>query len=57
MHADKHSKSCFIGVHRRPKRLFRSDDNLDDDHLMRTAGRFSRRLRAWNHDAAGAINL
>src|SRR6202166_3881084 len=24
-----------------------SDDSLDDNHLMRMAGRFSRRLRAW----------
>jgi hypothetical protein len=24
-----------------------SDENLDDNHLMRMAGRFSRRLRAW----------
>ena len=24
-----------------------SDDGLDDNHLMRMAGRFSRRLRAW----------
>jgi hypothetical protein len=27
--------------------LYGSDDNLDDTHLMRMAGRFSRRLRAW----------
>jgi hypothetical protein len=27
--------------------LHGSDDNLDDNHLMRMAGRFSRRLRAW----------
>jgi hypothetical protein len=27
-----------------------SDDNLDDNHLMRMAGRFSRRLRAWAKD-------
>jgi hypothetical protein len=27
--------------------LYDSDDNLDDNHLMRMAGRFSRRLRAW----------
>jgi len=27
--------------------LYGSDDNLDDNHLMRMAGRFSRRLRAW----------
>jgi hypothetical protein len=26
---------------------FGSDDNLDDNHLMRMAGRFSRRLRGW----------
>jgi hypothetical protein len=26
--------------------LYGSDDNLDDNHLMRMAGRFSRRLRA-----------
>jgi hypothetical protein len=28
-------------------RLRGSDDNLDDNHLMRMAGRFGRRLRAW----------
>jgi hypothetical protein len=27
--------------------LFGSDDNLDNAHLMRLAGRFSRRLRGW----------
>lgn len=27
--------------------LYGSDTNLDDTHLMRMAGRFSRRLRAW----------
>lgn len=27
--------------------LYGSGDNLDDNHLMRMAGRFSRRLRAW----------
>ncbi len=27
--------------------LHGSDDHLDDNHLMRMAGRFSRRLRAW----------
>ncbi len=27
--------------------LYDSDENLDDNHLMRLAGRFSRRLRAW----------
>jgi hypothetical protein len=27
--------------------LYGADDNLDDNHLMRMAGRFSRRLRAW----------
>lgn len=27
--------------------LHGTDDNLDDTHLMRMAGRFSRRLRAW----------
>ena len=27
--------------------LFDSDDNLDDTHLMRLAGRFSRRVRGW----------
>src|SRR5207302_4100017 len=27
--------------------LYGSEDNLDDNHLMRMAGRFSRRLRAW----------
>ena len=29
------------------RELFGSDENLDDNHLMRMAGRFSRRLRAW----------
>jgi len=27
--------------------LYGSDENLDDTHLIRRAGRFSRRLRAW----------
>jgi hypothetical protein len=27
--------------------LYGSDEKLDDEHLMRMAGRFSRRLRAW----------
>jgi hypothetical protein len=27
--------------------LYDSEENLDDNHLMRMAGRFSRRLRAW----------
>ena len=27
--------------------LYGSDENLDDNHLIRMAGRFSRRLRAW----------
>jgi len=27
--------------------LYGSDDKLDKQHLMRMAGRFSRRLRAW----------
>jgi DNA-binding transcriptional ArsR family regulator len=27
--------------------LFESDDNLDNNHLMRLAGRFSRRVRGW----------
>lgn len=26
---------------------YRSDENLNDNHLMRMAGHFSRRLRAW----------
>ena len=29
------------------RELHGSDENLDDTHLMRMAGRFSRRLRAW----------
>jgi hypothetical protein len=29
------------------RELYGSDENLDDDHLMRMAGRFSRRLRGW----------
>jgi hypothetical protein len=29
------------------RELYGSDKNLDDNHLMRMAGRFSRRLRAW----------
>jgi hypothetical protein len=29
------------------RELFGSDEDLDDNHLMRMAGRFSRRLRAW----------
>src|SRR5260370_17889793 len=32
------------------RELHGSDDNLDDNHLMRMAGRFSRRLRAWAKD-------
>src|SRR5690349_16002679 len=27
--------------------LYGSDDNLDDTHLMRMAGRFSRRVHGW----------
>ncbi|MCA1696476.1 MAG: hypothetical protein LC749_18105, partial [Actinobacteria bacterium] len=33
------------------RRLFGSDDTLDNTHLMRMAGRFSRRVRAWAKDA------
>lgn len=34
-----------------------SDDNLDTNHLMRMAGRFSRRVRAWaNHNAVPVID-
>jgi hypothetical protein len=29
------------------RRLYGGDDNLDDTHLMRMAGRFSRRVRGW----------
>ena len=29
------------------RELYGSDEDLDDNHLMRMAGRFSRRLRAW----------
>jgi len=29
------------------RRLFGTDDNLDNTHLMRMAGRFSRRVRGW----------
>ena len=29
------------------RELYGSDENLDDNHLMRMAGRFSRRLRGW----------
>lgn len=29
------------------RQLFGTDDNLDNNHLIRLAGRFSRRLRAW----------
>jgi hypothetical protein len=29
------------------RELYGSDENLDNNHLMRMAGRFSRRLRAW----------
>jgi hypothetical protein len=29
------------------RELYGSDEHLDDNHLMRMAGRFSRRLRAW----------
>jgi len=29
------------------RELYGSEENLDDNHLMRMAGRFSRRLRAW----------
>lgn len=31
------------------RELFGNDDNLDNTHLMRLAGRFSRRLRGWAH--------
>ena len=30
--------------------MYGSDQDLDDTHLMRMAGRFSRRLRAWAKD-------
>ena len=30
--------------------LYGSDDDLDNNHLMRMAGRFSRRLRAWTKE-------
>ena len=29
------------------RELYGSEENLDDNHLLRMAGRFSRRLRAW----------
>ena len=29
------------------RELYGSDEDLDNNHLMRMAGRFSRRLRAW----------
>src|SRR6516165_2717403 len=29
------------------RELYGSDENLDNNHLMRMAGRFGRRLRAW----------
>ena len=29
------------------RELYGSDENLDNNHLMRMAGRFSRRLRGW----------
>ena len=29
------------------RELYGSDENLDENHLMRMSGRFSRRLRAW----------
>jgi hypothetical protein len=29
------------------RRLYGSDDQLDDTHLMRMAGRFARRVKAW----------
>ena len=32
------------------RRLTGSEDTLDNRHLMRMAGRFSRRLRAWAKD-------
>jgi hypothetical protein len=32
------------------RELYGSDENLDNNHLMRMAGRFSRRLRAWAKD-------
>src|SRR6266446_2272909 len=35
--------------------LYGSDDNLDDNHRMRMAGRFSRRLRAWAKDKKVAV--
>jgi hypothetical protein len=31
------------------RRLYGTDDNLDNAHLMRLAGRFSRRLHGWAH--------
>src|SRR5260370_28614682 len=35
--------------------LYGSDDKLDKEHLMRMAGRFSRRLRAWAQANAVAV--
>ena len=32
------------------RELYGSEENLDDNHLIRMAGRFSRRLRAWAKD-------
>lgn len=32
------------------RELYGSDEDLDDNHLIRMAGRFSRRLRAWAKD-------
>src|SRR5271167_2290075 len=40
------SARAMIRILERGRALYGSDDNLDDNHLMRMAGRFSRRLRA-----------
>jgi len=46
--------SAFFSVGHHPggfrcwwRRLHGSDDQLDDTHLMRMAGRFARRVKAW----------
>ena len=39
------------------RQLYGSDENLDNHHLMRMAGRFSRRLRGWAKANKGLRNL
>ncbi len=58
--ADRVALNAFFSIRHNPggfrswwRRLHGSDDQLDDAHLMRMAGRFARRVKAWA--AANAV--